>query len=199
MSEEPAKVVPWRSPRAAEEQTEFLAMVVFQCAWAMLFCGLLLAYGVIRSTSKPWLPAGAMPLPRFLGGIWTAGMLTLSALVHIALRALRANARVRAVEATLGAIVLAGCFMATQLGFARSLRATGVTFSGSPYGSVAYLFTFFHALHALVGIGALVWMVPRIARGLYSAARVQPLRLWSIYFHGVTAAWVLTYVLVYLP
>jgi heme/copper-type cytochrome/quinol oxidase subunit 3 len=51
--------------------------------------------------------------------------------------------------------------------------------------------TTFHALHVLVGLGALLWIAAR------RRARALSLRLWALYWHMVGALWAVMFLTVY--
>src|SRR5207253_1690508 len=109
---EPSNVVSWRSPEANLATTQHLGMVLFLCAWAMLFCGLLMTYGVVGASAHPWLVPGA-PRPQVgLGALATAVVLAASMSVAFGQRALRAGRRHRATQALILAFALGAMFLA---------------------------------------------------------------------------------------
>lgn len=198
MDEPPRNVVPYRSPNAGEEATQLLGMVVFLCGWAMLFCGLLLAYGVIRSTTHPWPPADEPRPPRALGLMATALIAGASVAYHLAYRRLRESARGGAVLAFAISLGLSGMTVAIQLASVAVLRGEGLSLASGAYASILFTLIGFHVLHHLVGMGGQILVAWKALRGLYSPARHQPVRLWGLYVHAVCAVWCVIYLAVYL-
>src|ERR1700687_392226 len=57
------EVLPYRPPRAREDTTAYLGMVVFLGSWAMMFAALFFAYGFVRTRSVAWPPPDLPELP----------------------------------------------------------------------------------------------------------------------------------------
>jgi cytochrome c oxidase subunit III len=64
---------------------------------------------------------------------------------------------------------------------------------------IYWLVTGIHALHLMVGIGAVGVIARRALRGEFSAAYHSPVRVVSIYWHFVDIVWIFLFVLIYLP
>jgi heme/copper-type cytochrome/quinol oxidase subunit 3 len=197
LGEKSPKVLSYRSPREHEAYTQYLGMVIFLCAWAMLFCGLFMAYGVIRSSTNPWPPEGAPRLPLGLGAVNLVLIGLASAAFHTGALRLRQNQRARAVQAMVLALALGGMFLAVQAAVWNDLYHRGLVLDGGPYPSLIYVITGFHGLHLLFGEGALVYIVARVWRGTFNAANFQPVRLWGMYWHSVAILWGFTFLALY--
>jgi cytochrome c oxidase subunit III len=61
-----------------------------------------------------------------------------------------------------------------------------------------FLITGTHALHVLVGLGALVWVLLAIRRGRYSSRHLSPLEGTGLYWHLVDVIWIFVFPLIYL-
>src|SRR5258708_31475751 len=191
-------IVPYRPPRAKEEWTAYLGMVVFLASWAMMFGSLFFAYGMVRSRALVWPPPDLPQLPLVVPAINTAILAASSAVLHLSLGAVRAG-KSSLLGPGLGVTAALGSgFLALQLMTWRRLFEEGLTPQDGPYPSVFYALTCFHALHVLVGIGALAWLCRSAFAGKYSAARFLPVRLWAMYWHFVGVVWGAMYVAVYL-
>jgi cytochrome c oxidase subunit 3 len=182
-------------PRAREENTAWLGMLIFLGSWAMLFAGLFFAYGAIRAATQGWPPAGLPRLPFWLplGNTLVLGLS--SATLQIGLLRLRRNR-----EATwpiAASFVLGLLFLGLQLALWITVWRAGLLPTAGPYPSVFWALTTFHALHVLVGLGALGALAWRTARGIYNAARHLPVRLWTMYWHFVGAVWLLIFASVF--
>lgn len=64
---------------------------------------------------------------------------------------------------------------------------------------IYWLLTGIHALHLMVGIGAIGVIARRALRGKFSAAYHSPVRVVSLYWHFVDIVWIFVFVLIYLP
>jgi cytochrome c oxidase subunit 3 len=191
-------VVEYRSPRAREEFTAYVGMVIFLGAWAMLFCGLFLAYGLLRARAPHWPPPHQPGLPWRVPLLNSALLAASSATLHSGYGAVRAAQGRAAARRLLAATVLGAMFLAAQAALWTALRGQGLTPNSSTYGSVVYLLTGVHALHVAVGVVALGWLTLRTRQGLINAARHLGLRLWAMYWHFVGAVWAFLFVAVFL-
>jgi cytochrome c oxidase subunit III len=177
------------------EVNSWLGMVIFLGSWAMMFAGLFFSYGLVRARAPAWPPADQPPLPLLVPGLNTAVIAASSAAVALALRSFRARRR-RAVAWSLTvATALGVAFLVLQAVVWVRLWREGLVPSGGPYPSVFYGLTALHALHVLVGLGALAWLTAR-AFGARGAARLT-VRLWGMYWHFVGTVWLVLYGTVY--
>ncbi|HYG68125.1 MAG TPA: cytochrome c oxidase subunit 3 [Anaeromyxobacteraceae bacterium] len=184
----------WRRRAHGDERTAHVGMAVFLGSWAMLFVGLFFAYAFVRARAPGWPPPDAPPLPRLLPGLNTLAVAASSLAV---IRAVRAEERGRSGSAAAAlaiAALLGAVFLALQLVVWSGLWRAGLVASGGPYPSVFYALTTFHALHVLVGLGALAALAFRVRAG---GARTG-VRLWGWYWHFVAIVWVVLYVTLYL-
>jgi heme/copper-type cytochrome/quinol oxidase subunit 3 len=190
-------IVPYRPPRAREEWTAYLGMVVFLASWAMMFGSLFFAYGMVRARTTEWPPPDLPHLPLLVPGINTAILAASSAVLQLSLVAVRTGKVARLAPGLAASALLGAAFLALQLFTWRKLWSDGLTPDEGPYPSVFYALTCFHGLHVLVGIGALAWLTRSALRGKYSAARFLPVRLWTMYWHFVGVVWGAMFVAVY--
>ena len=190
-------IVPYPPPRARQEWTAYLGMVIFLGSWAMMFGSLFFAYGMVRARSNAWPPPDLPELPLALPGLNTAVLAASSVILQLGVRWLRLGKLTRVGPALAASLALGTLFVSLQAVTWRSLFEEGLTPSGGPYPSVFYALTCFHALHVLVGIGALAWLCRGAFVGKYTAARFLPVRLWTLYWHFVGAVWGIMFVTVY--
>lgn len=190
-----AEVIP--HPGVRDAFTAYVGMVVFLASWAMMFASFFFAYGLVRAHAEVWPPLDQPPLPLGLPGANVGIAAASSAFLGLALRALRAG-RVRRAATRLGASAVLGlAFLGLQSEVWASLWRAGLRPDGGPYASVFYGLTAIHALHVVVGLGALVVLTARAARGRAAAALHLPVRLWSMYWHFVGVVWAAIYAAVY--
>lgn len=193
------EVLPYRPPRAREETTAYLGMVVFLGSWAMMFAALFFAYGFVRARSPAWPPPDLPQLPWLTPAVNTALLAASSLAVQRGLRFIRAGAPRKLGSALLVALFLGTLFLGLQLTVWTGLYRQGLhPDTSGPYGSVFWGLTGFHALHVAVGLGGLGLLCRRTFAGTYSAARHLPVRLWALYWHFVGAVWALMFITIFL-
>src|SRR5579875_3744235 len=61
-----------------------------------------------------------------------------------------------------------------------------------------FAMTGMHALHMIIGIGLLVWLIMRAQRGEFSAGYVAPIENFGLYWHFVDIVWLFLFPLLYL-
>jgi heme/copper-type cytochrome/quinol oxidase subunit 3 len=152
-----------------------MGMAIFVASWAMLFAALFFAYALSRLRAHVWPPADLPALP--------LGLPALATLVLAGSSAALRGGRVR-LAAALGV-----AFLVVQVVVWRQMALAGLRPQAGAYASYFFALTVFHALHVLVGLGALGWLALR--------PRPLPLRLWTIYWHMVGVIWAVMFLLVY--
>jgi cytochrome c oxidase subunit 3 len=55
-----------------------------------------------------------------------------------------------------------------------------------------------HALHMIIGIAIMLWLIGRTLRGRFSAAYYTPIELFGLYWHFVDIVWIYLFPLLYL-
>jgi cytochrome c oxidase subunit III len=61
-----------------------------------------------------------------------------------------------------------------------------------------FAMTGMHALHMIIGIGLLVWLILRAQRGDFTAGYVAPIENFGLYWHFVDIVWLFLFPLLYL-
>ncbi|MDF1798917.1 MAG: cytochrome c oxidase subunit 3 [Planctomycetota bacterium] len=105
----------------------------------------------------------------------------------------RASSRWYALAAVLGLIFVGikGVEYADKLG-------AGLNLSSSSFWFFYYFLTGFHFLHVLLGIGFLVWVSWRLARGPGGEELHVQARSCGVFWHMLDLVWILLFPLVYL-
>ncbi len=193
------EVLRYRPPRAHDETTAYLGMVIFLASWAMMFAALFFAYGYVRSRALVWPPPDLPLLPIALPLANTLVLGVSSAVLQFGNWSIAKGSSSRLAWALGLTVALGILFLALQLVLWFQLYREGLRpSSGGPYGSVFYGLTWFHAVHVAVGLGGLVWLWRKARLGTLSAARHLPLRLWTMYWHFVGVVWALMLVSIFL-
>ena len=64
--------------------------------------------------------------------------------------------------------------------------------------SLYFAMTGMHALHMIIGVGLLVWLIGRAQRGDFSSGYVAPIENFALYWHFVDIIWIFLFPLLYL-
>jgi len=164
-----------------------LGMIVFLAAVTMLFAACIVAYVVIRLRAETWPPPGSPGLPATLW-LSTGLALACSVAIQAALGAVRRDDQGRFRRWLLAATALGLLFVASQSW--SWLQVMGeAAFRTHLYGFTFVMLTGLHGAHVLGGIVGLVvvWLLAR--RGSYSRGRDSGVRNCAIYWHYLTAVW----------
>lgn len=175
-----------------------LGMSFFLAVEAMLFCGLISSFVVIRAGMENWPPIGQPRLPIALTGFNT---LCLMASGVFAVKARKALARDEAAHFLLciGSALLLGLFFVSVQGLEwMALIHEGLTLQSSRYGAIFYFLIGMHALHAVAGLATLAFIWLRARRGNLRSAQRPVFDAALMYWLFVTGLWPILYVVVYL-
>ena len=66
------------------------------------------------------------------------------------------------------------------------------------YFSLYFAMTGMHALHMIIGVSLLVWLVLRARKGAFTNGYVQPIEYFGLYWHFVDIVWIFLFPLLYL-
>jgi len=179
------------------ELTGAIGMMVALGSWAMMFAAVFFVYVALRSRTVSWPPPGFGPLPLWLPAINTAVIVASSYTLVRALQYLRAGQRRGALGGMVITLLLGLAFVALQVVMWRQLWLDGITMQTGSVGMVLYMMTGLHALHVLMGIGVLLYLVVTAARSLPGAPlrqKAMTLRLCGMYWHFVDAVWIAMFV-----
>jgi heme/copper-type cytochrome/quinol oxidase subunit 3 len=190
-------VIRYRPPRAREDDTAWLGMVIFLGSWAMMFGSLFFAYGVLRLRQPGWPPPETPPLPRLLPAVNTLVLAFNALALQRSLNAARRGQKTDSVRSLVAGLVLGVVFVVLQVILWKTLFTSGLTLEDGSLAAVVYGLTGFHALHVLGGLVGLGLLLPAMLSGRLNAARNNRLRLWVMYWHFVGVVWLTMYLLIF--
>ena len=207
-SAEPASAPSPYSDAAQRDVANHLGMWTLIATEILFFGGLFLAYCGYRGAYPAAFSAGSHRLDFWSGTVNTAVLLTSSlfmALGDAMIRVGRRRGLQVCVTLTAGLGVL---FLAIKFSEYREMYAEHLV-PGIRYGAAGppqmqlFLFLYFvmralHAVHMLVGIGLLGWLLTLNRRGRLSRDRRAPVSMVGLYWHFVDCVWVFLYPLLYL-
>lgn len=190
------RVIPLHPEREART-TGLVGMIMFLASWAMLFGALFYSYAMLRIGALAWPPPGAPEIPLALPVGITAMLAGSSAMLEVSRSALAKGEMVRFQRALIASIVLGALFLGLQSQVWFGLWDAGLTLAIGAYASLFYFLTVFHALHVVVGLSILGWLLytaPRASSPIVRKARGQ---YAAMFWHFVGAVWLIIFALVY--
>ena len=197
----------------AEQQHEAstLGMWLFLVTEVMFFGGVFTVYVAYRSLYPEAFGHASHHLDVRLGTFNTAVLIGSSLTMALAVRAAQLGRRHTLIIGWLLATMLLG---STFLGvkayeywhkFHEGLVPGPLFAYAGPDAGQAQLFfsvyfaaTGLHALHMVIGLGLLTWLVRQAGRGRFSAAYYTPVELMGLYWHFVDIVWIFLFPLLYL-
>jgi cytochrome c oxidase subunit 3 len=195
--EQSPRVITLHPNQLRAETTSRVGMVLYLASGSMMFTALFAALLYLRVDSPSWPPVGVAPLPLLWPSINTAILVMSSVVLHFGVQRFRAG-HVPAFKNMLLAVLLMGAaFLGLQFMVWVDVWNSGMQLTSGKYASFFYLLTAFHAIHVLVGLAILAWLVPQVWRPAGAPARANRIRLAAVFWHFVDVVWVLLFVLVY--
>jgi cytochrome c oxidase subunit 3 len=194
-----------------QHEAASFGMWIFLATEVMFFGGLFASYTIYRNLYLPGFEAGSHMLNVTIGAINTAVLIGSSLTMAMAVRAAQLGKRNALVTFLILMILLGLTFVILKLtlewrhdyleGLAPGLN---FTFSGPNAKSVELFFFFYfamtgvHALHMVVGVGILTFLVVQAWRGQYGPDRFNPVEGAGLYWHFVDIVWIFLFPLLYL-
>ena len=192
------------------EAADHLGMWTFLATEVLLFGGLFACYSIYRHAYPEAFGAGSQLLEFPIGTINTVILLTSSLFMALGDWAIK-----RGEQRKLGGfLALTWLFGAAFVGLKffeyfqkyqeHLIPGRGFHFDG-PHAPQVQLFLFLyftmtglHAVHMMMGLGALAWLWWLNHRGRFTAENHAPVAMVGLYWHFVDCVWVFLYPLLYL-
>jgi len=196
----------------AEQQHDAstLGMWLFLVQEVMFFGGLFLAYVVYRTAFPGAFHDGSHELDITLGAFNTVVLLTSSLTMALSVHAAQVSKRGMLIVNLFLTLFLGLVFLGVKvIEYAAKFEHHLVpgphfAFPGADAGNVQLFFSLYfamtglHALHMIIGIGLIVWLLPAAARGRYNAQFYHPIEAFGLYWHFVDIVWIFLFPLLYL-
>jgi len=174
----------------------------------LFFGGLFTAYAIYRNSYPTAFAAGSHRLEFWSGTLNTAVLLT-SSLCLAAGDVMIKRGRRRALQACLaGTTLLGALFLAIKFSeyyhMYQDHLVPGIDYhaDGPPqmqlFILLYFIMTGLHAVHMLIGLGALAWLGWLNGRERFSSTDHAPVVMVGLYWHFVDCVWVFLYPLLYL-
>ncbi len=191
------ELIPYRSERQRSDDTASLGLLIFLAAWTMLFAASLFAYGALRLHAPQWPPAGMVRISPSLSALGLLILIGGSAAMQVGVWRIERGRPLELSAALILALLLGLLFLGFQVALWRRLDLVGIRFHGGSYGAAILEVTALHSLNVAVGVGAVGVLLSRSFEGRYSAPRHLPVRLWTVYWHFLSLAWLAIFALVF--
>ena len=194
-----------------------LGMWAFLGQELLFFSGLFVAYGVYRSWYPEVFQQCSAQLDRTMGTANTLVLLVSSLTAALAVRSAQLGKKNQTTALLLVTIACAFIFLIVK-GFEYHHKfeagllpgkyfhpiqeelkpGTHMAPEGGVFFSIYFIMTGVHALHVIVGIGVLTWILIRNLKGEFTKDFFTPVDLTALYWHLVDLIWIYLFPLLYL-
>ena len=194
-----------------QKEASTLGMWVFLVTEVMFFGGMFLAYVVYRGWYPQAFAAGSHHLDIVLGGFNTAVLIGSSLTMALAVWAAQVGKRGGQVLFLLLTILLGSVFLGIKFleyshkfhehlvpGAAFEFPEPALARPAQIYFSLYFTLTGLHALHMVVGMGLMIWMLIWAKRGILGNGYYSPVEIVGLYWHFVDIVWIFLFPLLYL-
>jgi cytochrome c oxidase subunit 3 len=213
---------------SAEQQkhSSLLGIWIFLLTEIMFFGAVFVAYGVYRSRFPDAFALGTHQLNLDLGGLNTIILMTSSFTMTLAVLAARANKKVQIVNWLIVSIVLGIVFLGIKAveykakfdhhlvpGHNFMFDAHHLANGNEHFANIAatinpgnlkmffgfyFVMTGLHAIHMIIGIGILFFILNMARKGKFNSAYYNPLECTGLYWHFVDMVWIFLFPALYL-
>jgi|SoiMethySBSTD1v2_1073268.scaffolds.fasta_scaffold597172_2 cytochrome c oxidase subunit III len=195
---------------AQQGEASTLGMWVFLVTEVLFFGGLFLVYLVYRSKYPEAFIAGSHELDVLLGGINTAVLITSSLTMALAVHAAQTGHRRTLIWLLIATMVLGAAFLGIKSVEyyhkfeEHHIPGPGFVFEKEYFANVQLFFSLYflmtglHALHMIIGLGIMTWMLVWSWRGIVTAEYYSPIEISGLYWHFVDIVWIFLFPLLYL-
>ena len=203
---------------AQQHDTDTLGIWVFLVTEIMFFGGLFATYAILHWAYFAAFEAGSHLLDVRLGAINTVVLLGSSLTMALSVRSAQIGNRRALVLFLILTMILGGVFLGVKTyeydqKFVEHIVPSldwapegGVLARLAPGGldhAQLYFFFYFamtglHALHMIIGMGLLLWLVLRARKGTFAPDYFAPVEVVGLYWHFVDIVWIFLFPLLYL-
>ncbi|MFA5010903.1 MAG: cytochrome c oxidase subunit 3 [Ignavibacteria bacterium] len=191
-----------------DDEGSKMGMWLFLLTELLLFGGMFLLYASYRFMYPDAFKVAAMNLDTLIGAVNTILLLTSSLTVVIAIIALRRNQKTFSIYMLMFTVVAGGAFLVNKYfewsaKFHHGIYPKGPAMADMSDGEniffgLYYVMTGLHALHIVVGLVFILFMVYFIKKDKQTADNNQRLENAGLYWHLVDIIWIFLFPLFYL-
>ncbi|MFA7360376.1 MAG: cytochrome c oxidase subunit 3 [Candidatus Kapaibacterium sp.] len=191
-----------------DDEGSKMGMWLFLFTELLLFGGMFILYASYRFMYPDAFKVAAMQLDTLIGAVNTILLLTSSLSVVIAIIALRKNQKTFSIYMLMFTVVAGGAFLVNKYfewsaKFHHGIYPKGPAMADMSDGEnvffgLYYVMTGLHALHIVVGLVFILFMVYFIIKDKQTADNNQKLENAGLYWHLVDIIWIFLFPLFYL-
>jgi cytochrome c oxidase subunit 3 len=175
-----------------------IAMYVAIISFSMLFLTLFMGYAMYRLKASNWPPMGYEKVSLVMPSISLAVVLLSSLFMELSKKYLSLGLLAKSRRNYISTTLLGFGFLMLQFLFWKNLNSSGLYMNSGIFGSLIFAFSWIHVAHMILGIGALIWFLPRIIR-LKKCEHSDIFKIESIasFWHFLGVVWFLIYVFIF--
>jgi len=195
---------------AQQKESATLGMWLFLCQEILFFGGLFVTYLLYRWRDPTAFAAGSHELDIVLGGFNTVVLIASSLTMAMAVHSAQTDKRRQLVGYLVATGALGIVFLVVKY-FEYSAKwhhhlipGAGFRFEGAVGGRAELFFSLYfamtgmHALHMVVGVAVLAWILKRARAGEFGSHYYNPVECFGLYWHFVDIVWIFLFPLLYL-
>jgi cytochrome c oxidase subunit III len=195
---------------AQQNEAATLGMWVFLVTEVLFFGGALMAYAIYRSWYPEAFAVASHELDVVLGTINTAVLIASSLTMALAVHAAQTDDRQQLTIFLVLTMLLGAAFLGIKsveyyTKFVEH-HVPGPAFQFEPlyfhhaqiFFSIYFVLTGLHALHMIIGLGIMTWMLVWVRNGTISGQYSSPIEISGLYWHFVDIVWIFLFPLLYL-
>ncbi len=198
---------------AQQKDASTLGMWLFLVTEVMFFGGMFLVYTVYRHAYPGIFAIASSSLNVYIGAANTIVLLCSSFTMVLAVRAAQLGQRQAIILFLILTLILGGVFLGVKAYEwnekfqEHHIPGSSFHFEGMQPDEQAHAQLFFslyfamtglHALHMVIGVGVLLFLIRQAQKGKYSAEYMTPVDIGGLYWHFVDIIWIFLYPLLYL-
>lgn len=193
-----------------QREASSLGMWAFLVTEVMFFGAVFAAYAVCRTMYPAAFGESSNKLNVVLGATNTAVLICSSLTMALAVRSAQLDRSKPLVGFLLATIILGAAFLGIKyVEYSHKFHehlipGNSFSFEGmhAPQAEIFFSFYFvmtgLHALHMIIGLGIMIWLVNKSRQGKYSGEYYAPVEMAGLYWHFVDIVWIFLFPLVYL-
>jgi cytochrome c oxidase subunit 3 len=194
----------------AQKEASTLGIWIFLVTEVLFFGGMFTAYVVYRATFRRAFEGASNLLDIRLGAFNTAVLILSSLTMALAVWAASQGKKKLIVVFLVLTIVLGATFLGVKVVEYRDkfvhhevpgphfVVPHGLAPQSELFFSLYFCMTGLHALHMVIGIGLLSWLIAKARRGAFSPRYNTPVDMVGLYWHFVDIVWIFLFPLLYL-
>jgi len=195
---------------AAQKEASALGMWIFLVTEVLFFGGMFTAYVVYRAAYTRAFEGASNLLDLRLGAFNTAVLILSSLTMALAVWAAAHGKKTLIILYLALTILLGSTFLGVkvveyQQKFAHHevpgphfVIPEGLPRQAEMFFSLYFCMTGLHALHMIIGIGLLAWLIGKARRDAFSVRYNTPVEMVGLYWHFVDIVWIFLFPLLYL-